>query len=389
MSICNFRCSYCYLAQRERYYEGIQPEMKYTPEQVAKALTVERIGGKAYMNFCADGETLLTKDIDQYIYALVKEGHYAEIVTNMTVTPVIDKILSWDAELLKQIEFKCSFHYLELKEKGLLEKFAENVNKVWRAGASANIEITPSDELVPYIEEVKNFSMKHFGALPQLSIARNDRTKEIAYLTSMPMDNYDKIWSQFDSDFWKFKKTIFGKKQTAYCYAGMWSYYVDLTTGIAFQCYCGRIIGNLFEDPTKPLPNAPIGHCRIAHCYNGHMLLTLGLIPKEIQTRYGDIRDRTKIDGTHWLQPQLKAFFNTRCFENNEQLSPFGKFKNNCADIICRTFQKAGRFVGKFRCLFWVCCIVVLELEQIFVGGYDLALKNHYAAKHKWQTSIF
>lgn len=111
------------------------------------------------MNFCADGETLLTKDIDLYIKALVQEGHYAEIVTNLSVNKMLEKILTWDKELLSRVEFKCSFHYLELKKKGLLQRFADNVKKIWENGASANIEVTPTDELIPYIDELKTFSM--------------------------------------------------------------------------------------------------------------------------------------------------------------------------------------------------------------------------------------
>ena len=155
MSICNFRCHYCYLAQRDEHYQGIQPEMKFTPEQVRKAMSKERLGGPAYMNFCADGETLLVTNLDQYVKELVEEGHYAEIVSNMTINPMLDKILAWDRALLSHIEFKCSFHYLELKKKNLLNRFAENVNRAWEAGASVNIEVTPSDELIPYITKNK------------------------------------------------------------------------------------------------------------------------------------------------------------------------------------------------------------------------------------------
>lgn len=325
MSICNFRCHYCYLSQRPVHFEGEQPKMKYTPEQVAKAMSRERIGGIAYMNFCADGETLLTKDIDKYIKALVEEGHCAEIVTNLTVTPVLERILSWDRSLLKRVEFKCSFHYLELKKKGWLDRFAENVNKIWDAGASANIEITPSDELIPLIDEVMEFSMTHFGALPHLTIARNDQTKSIDYLTNLPIDEYDKVWSRFDSGFWKFKKTIFGKKQTDFCYAGDWSIYIDLTTGDATPCYCGASLGDVFAHPDKPIPTRSVGHCPIAHCYNGHALLTLGTIPHKYPIRYGEIRDRVKTDGSHWLQPELLAFFNSKLEESNSEYSDFRK----------------------------------------------------------------
>ena len=39
-SICNFRCHYCYLAQRDIAYQGEQAQMKYSPTQVAAALRV-------------------------------------------------------------------------------------------------------------------------------------------------------------------------------------------------------------------------------------------------------------------------------------------------------------------------------------------------------------
>lgn len=345
MSICNFRCHYCYLAQRDESYQGEQPVMKYSPSEVAKALSLARVGGPAYMNFCADGETLLTKNIAQYIKALVEEGHYAEVVTNLTVTKVLDEFLAWDKNLLKRLEFKCSFHYLELKRLGLLDVFAENVKKVWAAGASANIEITPSDELIPYIQDVKEFSMKHFGALPHLTIARNDRTECIEYLTKLSMEEYDKVWGEFESDFWKFKKSIFGVKQESFCYAGSWSLYIDLTTGEAMPCYCGESLGDVFANPEAPLPERPIGKCPIAHCYNGHALMTLGLIPNVTGVGYGDIRDRRKHDGTTWLQPELKAFFNTKCEESNEILTEEQKRR-------CITYNKYNHLVrGSVRVL--------------------------------------
>lgn len=347
MSICNLRCHYCYLSQRESSFEGIQPEMRYTPEQVARALTVERIGGVAYMNFCADGETLLMKDIDLYIKALVEEGHYAEIVTNLTITPVLEKILSWDRKLLERVEFKCSFHYLELKKKNLLDRFSENVNKIWKAGSSANIEITPSDELIPYINELKEFSIKKFGALPQLTIARDDRTSEIKKLTNLSEEEYEQTWGQFDSDFWKFKMSIFGKRQTEFCYAGAWSLYIDLTTGEASQCYCGYSIGDIFKNPDKKLPWEPIGHCPITHCYNGHALMTLGLIPDCTTVGYGDIRDRERIDGEHWLNSDLKGFFNTKLNNSNPELSLEQKKKELVRIAVKKSYL--GRLVRKVK----------------------------------------
>lgn len=325
MSICNFRCSYCYLTHRKEYYQNKQPQYCFSPEHVAKALSRERLGGAAFINICADGETLLTKDIEKYVYEFLKEGHYVEFVTNLTITPVLKKMLAWDKEILKRLSFKCSFHYLQLKKKNLLNIFANNVHRIWDAGASANIEMTPSDDLIPYIEEVKAFSMEHFGALPHLTIARNDRTEKIEYLTQLSMEEYDRVWSQFDSSFWRFKKSVFGCKRNEFCYAGDWVLQVDLATGVAGGCYKRKHSFNIFQDIDSPIKFKAMGHCMEPHCYNGHALLTLGCIPNFTNVRYGDIRNRVKTDGTEWLQPEVKSFFNSTLVESNKEYSTLRK----------------------------------------------------------------
>lgn len=322
LSICNLRCHYCYLTTRASQYEGVIPEMQYDPEQVAYAMRQTRIGGEGYFNICADGETLLLPRLDEYVDLLAKEGHWIELVSNMAVTKKLNQILDLGPRRLSHVEFKCSLHYLQLKERNLLDVFAENVNRAYEAGASTNIEITPSDELIPYIDEVKQYCLDNFGALAHLTIARDDSSPLIARLTRLSLEEYNATWSTFDSSFWQYKSTIFGKKQTGFCNAGSWSYYVNMATGDARQCYCGRMVGNIFSDPNKPLPNEPIGECPLPHCYNGHVLLTLGDIAGATPVKYGDIRDRERPDGSHWLHPELKAAFNTKLQDSNELPSP-------------------------------------------------------------------
>ena len=302
-----------------------------------------------FFNFCADGETLLTNRIDEYIYEIVKQGHYIEIVTNMTIAPMIKKILAWDSELLERVEFKCSFHYLELKQKGLLETFAANINAAWKAGASASIEITPSDELIPYIDEVQAFSLKNFGALPQLTIARNDATKGIEYLTALLPEEYGKVWSVFDSPFFDFKRSIFKVKRHEYCYSGMYSIFVNLANGETKQCYISDYRQNIFKNLEKPIQFIPIGRCREPHCYNGHALLTFGNIPhKFMNLKYGDdIRDRIKNDGSHWLQPKLLAFFNSRLDETNGEITPAEKSLNCIISKMSKIISIPKRVVRK------------------------------------------
>ena len=78
MSICNFRCHYCYIGQRPVHFQGIHPEIRISPEEFGKAFGVERMGGACYANFCADGETLLTKDLDLYVKSFCEQGHFAD-----------------------------------------------------------------------------------------------------------------------------------------------------------------------------------------------------------------------------------------------------------------------------------------------------------------------
>lgn len=347
MSICNFRCSYCYLTHREEYYQNKQIEYRYSPAHVAKALSKERLGGVSLFNFCAEGETLLAREIDLYVKAILQEGHYVEFVTNLSVTRVLDKMLSWDKELLSRLEFKCSFHYLELKKKGFLNRFADNVKKIWASGASANIELTPSDDLIPYLEEVMSFSIANFGALPQLTIARNDDTESIDYLTELSGTEYNRIWSSFDSSFWSFKKTIFREKRTEFCYAGDWSIYLNLDTGDARQCYCSRFSQNVFDDLSVPIKFKAVGKCALPHCYNGHALLSLGCIPGFTDIRYGDIRTRFRSDGSEWLQPELKTFFNSQLVESNEEYSSGKKNAIMLEHRITLLKRLPGRIVNK------------------------------------------
>ncbi|WP_455669347.1 radical SAM protein [Phocaeicola sp.] len=347
MSVCNFRCNYCYLTHRGECYQGKQPKYKYSPVHVAKAFSQRRLGGPAFFNICADGETLLAKDIDKYVYELLKEGHYIEFVSNLTITPVLKRMLAWDKGLLKHLSFKCSFHFLQLKEKKLLQIFADNVHKVWEAGASANIEMTPCDEMIPYIDEIKKFSMCHFGALPHLSIARNDGTAGIEYLTQLPIDEYDRIWGQFDSNFWKFKKAIFKEKRTEFCYAGDWALQVDLASGFAGECYRHRFSQNIFKNIERPIRFRAVGLCPEPHCYNGHALLTLGCIPNFTNVKYGDIRNRVKEDGSEWLQSELKSFFNSTLVESNREYSEkekqIIKIKNSVFDVMKLSVKKVTR----------------------------------------------
>ena len=318
-SICNLRCTYCYLNQKDVWFKNQQISYSASPEIVARAFSKDRLGGLCLFNVCADGETLLAKDIVSYLDAILSDGHYIELVTNMTISSIIDKILLFDAEKLKRIEFKCSFHYLQLKSKGLLGVFSDNVKKVRKSGCSVCIEMIPDDSLVPLMDEIKAFSIDNFGALPQLSIPRNDNEKH-DLLSSYSLEDFAKIWSPFESQFFNFKLMIINKKIKTFCAAGRLSLYVDLATGYSQQCY--KFNGysfNIYENLDKPIPFCSICKCNDNYCYNGHALLSVGCTKDYEEVHYGEIRNRKTLNGEDWLSSDMLRFMNEKADYNEAE----------------------------------------------------------------------
>lgn len=325
---CNFRCHYCYIAQHRKFNNKLV-KLQHEPKFIARALSKERLGGTCMINLCAGGETLLAEEVVELIKALLEEGHYLMVVTNGSLTKRFEQIAKFPKELLNHLFFKFSFHYMELLRLNMLEKFVDNVNMMKNSGASFTIEITPTDELEKYIDEIKKFSLEKFGALPHITIGRKD-SEDIPPLTEHKFNEYLDIWKTFDSEMFEFKSTIFGKKRNEFCYAGEWSAYLNIETGALRQCYCGLEIDNIYENINKPIKFLPIGcNCTQPHCYNGHAFLTFGDIPELDTPTYDKLRDRACSDGTYWLKDDMKKFMQGKLKENNKEYDEDEKKKIN------------------------------------------------------------
>lgn len=148
---CNFRCMYCYLGHHNNdavYAGGIKP-FAAEPKEFVRFFSKERLGGPCYFNLCAAGETMMHPKLIDLVFEITKEGHYADIVTNGTLERKFDELIErLNDNQKKHLFIKFSFHYLELKKKGIMSKFVGNVNKIKNSGISYSIEITPHDELV-------------------------------------------------------------------------------------------------------------------------------------------------------------------------------------------------------------------------------------------------
>lgn len=316
---CNFKCPYCFISQTNAWYgEGWTFNKK--AEEVGKAFAMERFGGPCYINLCSKGETLIYPQMIEIVEQILRQGHYVEIVTNGSITARFEAMSQYPEELLSRLSFKFSFHYTELLRLGMLDRFFDNIRMMRDAGASFTLEITPVDEEEPYIEELKRVCMDNLGAWCHCTIARDDREKSIPVLSKHSLEEYCDIWSSLSSPMLKFKKSVFQEKRKEFCYAGDWSLYINLFTGDIRKCYKMPVCGNIY-DLNKPLSLEAIGVCPISHCYNAHMLMTFGLLPEKETVTYETIRNRICEDGSEWLRPTVKAFFQSKLIESNEEYS--------------------------------------------------------------------
>ncbi len=334
VTTCTLRCSYCYITQH-RLFEGPLPEFRYTPEHVRKALSKERLGGICLINLCGAGETLLAKEVVEYARAFLEEGHYVMIVTNGTISKRFDDIASFPAHLNKHLFFKFSYHYLEFKQRGLFDVFFNNIRKVRDAGCSFTLELTPSDDAIPYIDEIKQRAIAELGAPNHVTIARDERTKnKLPMLTQLSRQDYIDTWKTFDSALFDYKLTIFGHKRREFCYAGDWSFCVNLATGKMKQCYRSYYRTDIFRDISRPIPFRAIGNCcKEQHCYNGHSLIVLGDIPSQSTPTYAELRNRQSLDGSEWLRPEMKSFMSSSLKESNTEYTLWKKIKTNVRNL--------------------------------------------------------
>ncbi|GFI46607.1 7-carboxy-7-deazaguanine synthase [Lachnospiraceae bacterium] len=345
---CNLQCHYCYIALLNKFSQKIHP-IGHTAKEIRKALSRKRLGGICMINICAGGETLLSEEILPIVKQLLEEGHYVMVVTNGTVSRRFDEVASWGLDLKKRLFFKFSLHYLELERLKLLEVFAHNVNKVWRAGCSITVEVTSNDRLIERIPELKRYCMENFGALCHITIARDDRKKKIDMLTKLSYEEYVKAWNGFGSDLLEMKLNLYGVKRREYCYAGAWSYYINLSTGNVRQCYCGMTFDNIYQDTDKKIKEVAIGRkCGIPYCYNGHAFIAFGSIPRLAQVTFAEERNRKTADGRQWLQPEMKRAMESRLADTNEEYGWEEKLLNiwkeiECVPICCKNYIRKIR----------------------------------------------
>lgn len=326
--ICNLKCEYCYISQVDAWEKTTN--LKYSVEYIAKCLSKKRLGGTCLINLTGNGETMLQSDIVPLTEALLKEGHFVEIVTNGTITKHIDKILELPEELLKRLFFKISFHYKELKNRNMLNVFFSNVRKIHNSQASFTLELMAYDEIEDDIEKIKDICINNVGAVCHTTLGRNDKRKDKALLSRHSSEEFYNIWKELDSPMTKFKIEVLNKKRKEFCYAGDWSLFVNMYTGESQPCYWQPYNQNIFENCNKPIKFCAVGHtCTQPYCINAHAHMAWGVIPEIETPTYEVMRNRICVDGSEWIKEECRNFFFTKLYENNEEYGSGKKIVHN------------------------------------------------------------
>lgn len=349
VTACNLKCDYCYVIQEQRNTGKINP-FKYTPKQIGEIFSYKNVGGTAFFSLCGAGETLFHPDIPYLVECLINAGHYINITSNGTYTKGIEQLLkSIPGGKDDRVLISFSLHYLELLRKNMLQTFVDNVHKVQSHGCSILIQINLYDGYLPYLEEIKNFCIQQFGALPQVAATRDEGGKQIKLHTNLSAEEYKRIGDEFNSPLFRMTMDNFNNYHNEYCHAGLWSYVLDLGKGTMKSCYCNGPKFDMLSFVEKRKHICPVGYkCGNTYCINSSHFLSLGVIPNIYQNiTYASLRNRITINGDEWFQPAMKHLLSQKLQDNNKILSPGMKSMYYFKSFALRIKRKMRKILQK------------------------------------------
>lgn len=317
VTACNIKCSYCYIIQRNHRCMEI-PKLKYSIQQIGKALSVQRLGGVCYFSIYGAGETLLADQIIELVEELLKQGHFVNITTNGTLTKQFNRISNFNKEYRDRLHIAFSFHYLELIRIKKLQTFFDNVKLMKDSGISFLVQLNLCDEYEPYLEEIKECCKKNIGAYPQVAATRKEYNlnQHIELLTEHTKEEYINMGNTFNSPLFEFTMKNFNVKRSEFCYAGDWSGVLNLQTGILRKCYSDNGGQNIFDNPEKPVKWEAIGKCGSLFCMNSSHFMSLGIIPECYENiTYAGLRNREEAG---WYTLDVLKALNGKLSETND-----------------------------------------------------------------------
>lgn len=324
VSVCNLKCSYCYVIQENRRKMKLAT-LKYSPEHIAKALRKERVGGLCWISICGVGETFIQDETVEIVRLLLEEGHYVNVTTNGTISKQFNRLIEKCGDNIKHLHLSFSLHYLELKKHNLLENFFDNVQRVKKAGASILVQINLCDEYIPYIDEIKSTCIKRIGAFPQVALTRDESVRPMKIFTTLSDEQYYQYGSLFNSKLFDFTYDNFNIKREEFCYAGDWSGVLNLQTGWLSKCYANSEGQNIFEDLNEPIHFEAVGrNCKNDYCVNSSHFMSLGVIPSIKTPSYEELRNRKE---AKWYTDDMIVFLSGKLENNNRKYGVVRKWR--------------------------------------------------------------
>lgn len=336
-SRCNMRCEYCYIAQLGNNKTQEMATFSYQPEVIGKALRQERIGGCAYINICGVGETLLPKELPAIIYHILLQGHYVNVYTNGTISKRFYEICEFPTDLLRRLSFSFSFHYLELKKLKLLDTFFDNFNRVKEKGCTVVCNMVLGDCYLPYIDEIKRLTKEKLGAYPQISFPKKAHRNGNYTSLCNDLNKSLEIGNTFTSPYLDFTEKYYNYDKRYFCYAGAWSFWLNLATGNISKCYGHATRQNIFKNVNTPIKYAAVGkHCLSPAC-GGGLFLPMGVVPALQTPCYPDLKDRPEAG---WYSDNYKEFLSHQLWETNEQYTKTKCFWINIFSLLDNLYYK-------------------------------------------------
>lgn len=328
--VCNLRCKYCYVSQLNDH-KFTKAEFNYSVDHMLKALNKERLGGIASIVYCGTGETLVPREIIDMVKGSLKEGHFVEIVTNLTLNNRIDELINEiPPEDMKRLMVKGSLHYLELKRLNKLDDYFDNMKKLVDAGASCFPFLVVCEEYIPYLDEIIQLCIDNIGEPPQITAYMEFDTAQNIHKKA---DMYDAelvsmLKEKFHSNVYEvYNEMLDINTQEHFCYAGEWSLHVELKDGSTKKCHGCPIEQNIFEDLTKPIHFEPIGNnCCMKDCSIQYNFRTWGLVPyyKDLPT-YAQTICRDKLFNETIKQGFNHKFYDIRQLHTEEEKKKINK----------------------------------------------------------------
>ncbi|MCQ2227290.1 MAG: radical SAM protein [Bacteroidales bacterium] len=319
ITACNLKCSYCYVVQEGRRTNA-KANFKYSAETIGKALSMKRLGGQSLISITGSGETLIPPELPEIVAEILKQGHFVNITTNGTLTQQMKKILDASEGMHQRLHFSFSMHYVEMEKHNLFDAFWESIDMAKKSGCSILLQINLVDEYEPYWDKIKEMAIAHVGALPQVALTRDESNHTYKIMTKNSTEHYLAKGREMQSPLFEYTVSNFMKKRKEYCYAGLWSAKLDLSTGIMSACYGHGRKQNIFEDTDKEIIFEPVGkHCPFKYCFNSSHFMSQGIIPELMpQPSYGELRNRPEAS---WQTDEMREFLSKQFEDTNEEIS--------------------------------------------------------------------